>query len=81
MATRRQQLNAVAGNLAHHLDEGTWNGERYATFEAWAAAVNRDGWTLETSGPQGRVIRHEGVILSAAELGEAVRRARADADA
>lgn len=36
-----------------------------------ARAVNRDGWTFETSAPLGNVVRHDGVILTASELDQA----------
>lgn len=75
MATQ-QQIQAIAGimaNLGHVLvpEREIWiDGD--TCFDAdRIARLNATGWTFVVSGSLGGTIRHEGVILTDAELDQA----------
>lgn len=76
MTTRAQQIEHIAAIIAENLLLAPAVGAAEETFAyVIVQRVNREGWTFETSGPPGHVIRHEAVVLTEAELQRAWRRA------
>lgn len=74
--TRQTQLTAAANALAEAMLCDP-SGETGADPAAYAAIINRDGWTLHTpAGHTGNLVRHEGVVFTASELARIVRHAR-----
>ena len=63
--TRLETAAAVALSEAMRSDP---TGETGADPAAYAAIINRDGWTLDTPAALGNTLRHEGVVFTAPEL-------------
>lgn len=70
----RTDLIAAAAEAMKDADAFDPTGGR--TRAEWEA-VNREGWELDIPAALGNWVRHEGVVLSAAEFAAAYRRANA----
>lgn len=70
--TRIETAAAVALSEAMLSDP---TGETAADPAAYAAIINRDGWTLETPAALGNVLRHEHVYFTVPELARIVAEA------
>jgi hypothetical protein len=69
----RNDLIRAAAEAMRSADEVDPTGGR--SREEWVQ-VNEDGWTLDTPAPLDHWVRHEGVVLSAAEFAAAYQQAQ-----
>lgn len=70
MTNRQQQIEAVAYLLADGLLTYR-DGDPMPNIQR----INREGWTFDTAAVGDSWIRHEGVVLSEAELAQAIEQA------